>query len=152
MKPLLIFLLAVSVAKAETDHGILCLALVAFSEARNQGDEGMAEVMRVVLNRASDSQNRWPKAICDVVNEPGQFAGVENWPYPRQPERIDAEKWQRVLELADLLIEGKAPRNPVCYGATHFDQGGNKEGLVKICQVGNHAFYIEKTITELVKK
>lgn len=133
----------------EKDHGVLCLALVAFSEARNQGDDGMAEVMRVVLNRASDSQNRWPKALCDVVNEPGQFAGVENWPYPRHPERIDAAMWARALELAALLIEGKAPRNPVCYGATHFDQGGNKEGLVKICQVKDHAFYVERINVEI---
>lgn len=151
MKPLLIFLLAVSVARSEIDHGKLCLALVAFSEARNQGDEGMLEAMRVVLNRVNQQREVWGLSICDVVNKKGQFAGVENWPYPRRPERIDAAMWARALELADLLIEGKAPRNPGCYGATHFDQGGNKEGLVKICQVKDHAFYVEK-INQLVEK
>ena len=152
MKPFFIFLLAVSCAHAEPDHGRICLALVAFSEARNQGDEGMAEVMRVVLNRVNQQREAWGLSICDVVNKKGQFVGVEDWPYPRQPERIDAAMWARALELAGLLIEGKALRNPVCYGATHFDQGGNKAGLVKICTVKDHAFYVEKITTQLVEK
>jgi len=152
MKPLLIFILTVSCARAEADQGRLCLALVGFSESIGEPDTGVAEAMYVVLERLKFPQMGWGDSICDVVNKKGQFVGVENFKYPRRPEAIDAKEWQRDLDMADKVIAGTAPRDPKCKGATHFDQGGNKEGLVKLCRIGGHTFYIEKTNVEMARK
>jgi len=130
-------------AHAEIDHGRECLALVGFAEARNQSDAGMAAVMRVVLNRATDPLHRWPQTICSVVQQPGQFIGVENWDYPRAPKVSDYPAWIRAHEIADAVIAGTALIPDDCAKATHFDKGKNAHGLQSVCKLAAHTFYID---------
>lgn len=124
----------------ERDYGRTCLALVGFSEARNQGDVGMAAVMQVVINRATDPRARWPRALCDVAMQPGQFVGVDTWPTPRHPERIDAQAWARALNVADRVIAGTALVPADCMSATSFDQDAAARAGV-VCRLGAHTFY-----------
>lgn len=130
-------------AHAEIDHGRECLALVGFAEARNQSDAGMAAVMRVVLNRATDPLHRWPESICGVVQQPGQFIGVENWHYPRRPNVNDYPAWLHAHEVADAVINGTALIPDACTHATSFDKGGNDRGLQSVCKLAAHTFYID---------
>jgi spore germination cell wall hydrolase CwlJ-like protein len=120
--------------------GRTCLALVGFSEARNQDDAGLAAVMQVVANRATDGAARWPQTLCDVALQPGQFLGVDRWPTPRNPERMDAIAWARALEMADQVIAGTAPVPAECRAATSFDQAV-PAGHDVLCRLGAHTFY-----------
>lgn len=130
-------------APLERNYGHTCLALVGFSEARDQGDAGMAAVMKVVINRATDPAHRWPQTLCDVALQPGQFLGVDRWPVPRHPERIDPKSWQRALDLADRVIAGTAPIPFLCQFATGFDQDPPRLNHGVVCRIGAHTFYTE---------
>ena len=131
----------------EKNYGQMCLSLVAFTEARDQGDTGMAAVMQVVLNRTQDASDRWPKSICEVVHQKNQFVGVDSWNYPRHPELIDSIAWQRSLDLAQEIINGNGPPLGSCSKATFFDTGKKKKGLTPVCTLGSHYFYTSDPIT-----
>lgn len=51
---------------------ILCLALTIFLEARGEPTSGQYLVGAVVLNRVHAEE--YPDTVCDVVNQPNQFA------------------------------------------------------------------------------
>ena len=129
-------------AAPERDYGRTCLALVGFSEARDQDDAGLAMVMRVVINRATDPLERWPRTLCDVALQPGQFLGLDTWPTPRNPERIDAASWQRALNMADHVIAGDVDLPTSCSHATSFDQAPVRS-MHAVCRIGAHTFYAE---------
>jgi spore germination cell wall hydrolase CwlJ-like protein len=133
--------------KPERDYGRTCLALVGFSEARDQNDEGLAAVMQVVVNRATDHSRRWPSTLCGAALEPGQFLGVDNWPMPRHPERIDASAWARALDMADRVIAREAPVPASCAVATGFDQNHAVTQPDIVCRVGAHTFYAEPPLS-----
>jgi spore germination cell wall hydrolase CwlJ-like protein len=121
--------------------GRTCLALVGFSEARDQDDAGMAATMQVVINRAIDPAGRWPRTLCDVALQPGQFVGLDRWPTPRHPERIDVHSWARALDIADQVIAGSAPVPFACSAATAFDQNAHIDRAGIVCRLGAHTFY-----------
>jgi spore germination cell wall hydrolase CwlJ-like protein len=130
-------------APLEQNYGTTCLALVGFSEARDQSDAGLAAVMQVVLNRATDPARRWPATLCDAALQPGQFLGVDRWPVPRHPERIDAKSWARAQAMAQRVIDGTAPVPFLCLFATGFDQDAPRPNHGVVCRVGAHTFYTE---------
>jgi len=136
----------------EKDHGVLCLALVGFTEMRSGDDTDLAEVMHVVLERLKLQQERFGLSICEIAEKPGQFIGVLKLKYPRRPWLIEAKQWDRALDMADKVIAGTAPRDPRCIGATHFDLGGS--GLTPLCKRHGTTFYIENTnqLVEVAKK
>lgn len=123
----------------ERDYGRTCLALAAYSEARGEGDAGMLAVMRVVLNRARDERGRWPATICDVTAQPGQFQGVDGWPFPRVPR--ESSLWARALSLTDDALAGRGlPAG--CAHAMFFHRiDANLQPLASGCRIGNHIFY-----------
>jgi spore germination cell wall hydrolase CwlJ-like protein len=127
----------------ERDYGRTCLALVGFSEARDQPDEGLAAVMQVVVNRANDVAARWPRTLCDVALQPGQFLGVDRWPTPRHPERIDRMAWLRALDMAGRVIAHDGPVPPPCRTATSFDQSPRIAPPDFACRIGAHTFYAD---------
>lgn len=131
----------------ERDYGRTCLALVGFSEARDQSDAGLAATMQVVVNRATDPAARWPRTICDAALQHGQFQGVDHWAVPRHPERIDAIAWQRANDMADQVIAGTAPVPFDCATATSFDQTAPHPNRGVVCRVGAHTFYAEPAAT-----
>ena len=81
-----------------------------FSASRNQPIEGQIAVAEVVYQRGEP---------CDVMNEPGQFHSVRDWPaMPRDPEAIDPHAWRVALAAAWIAQERLWPTE--CAGSTHF--------------------------------
>lgn len=130
-------ILATGIVWPEPD-GRTWLALVGFSEARSESDECLATAMHTVIVRITDPLNRWPKSIDRAVQQPGQYRGLDNWPTPRHPERIDAQAWRRSLDMADRIIDQTAPVPEECMTADSFNQsvGGS------ICKCGAHSFFV----------
>lgn len=109
---------------------ILCLATMAYLEARGEGVEGMLFVMDVAATRA-ELEN---KDVCEIVAEPGQFAyEPEFW--------SDTSQWQEALRMAGALaILDQRPHS----GATHFHSGPppswTKDAEL-VGKWGNHTFW-----------
>lgn len=51
---------------------LMCLALNVYHESRNQSLEGQVAVAQVTMNRVRS--NRYPKDVCSVVVQKGQFS------------------------------------------------------------------------------
>lgn len=86
---------------AWSEEEIECLTLTIYGEARNQPFHGQVAVGAVVVSR-SLSPN-WPKNLCDVVREKGQFAG-----YWAALEGGVKEKgaWDSAKRAADFATSG----------------------------------------------
>jgi len=119
-----------------------CLALTVFAEARGESWLGQAAVAQTVINRAvADGEG-----VCDVIAAPGQFNGIDDWPFPRLPHEIDAPAWEVAQQVADAVIEGDyVVSPPACASATYFYRSdiripGWARGMDVVCKVGNHIF------------
>ena len=109
------------------------LAKIAWAEARGEGVEGMALVIRVVLNRVWDPA--FPDAIPDVIFQENQFAGINSdvWNVIDLPQ----EAWEALVLVESGWDESQ--------GATYFCRSGesewHKEHLQELFTYKNHTFY-----------
>lgn len=115
---LALVLIFVSVAKpaiAQSRTDAYCLALTVFTEARAEGEHGMALVAHTVLNRA-DRRN---KSICQVAYAPHQYTGVLRWPSNRHPRDHNPKAWQAAMSVVERVLSGNWDFGE-CTGADHF--------------------------------
>lgn len=111
-----------------------CTALVVFSEARSESPRGQALVASTVRNRALSSRRYY----CDVTNERGQYEGIERWPYPRAPWRIDPVAWTRAQAVTELVLLGWFDDECGNMALSFHVKQGHEHVL---CIEGNHAFF-----------
>lgn len=132
----------------EEDHGLIysmdwdvdesyMLAKIAMAEAEDEGVEGKALVILVVLNRVwSDG---FPDSIEEVIFEKGQFSPVSNGRYDR------VEPDQECYEALELVMVEKWDESQ---GALYFESNGasnwHRNNLQFLFQYGNHYFYRDK--------
>lgn len=76
-----------------------CLMKIAQAEAGNQGVDGMALVMKVILNRVES--NLYPDNIYDVIAQKGQFESYFNGNYEKSmPSDECVEAYEEILSGA----------------------------------------------------
>ena len=84
------------------------IARVAFAEAGNQGDSGLAAVVYTILNRLDDG--RWGGSIDAVLNAPHQFEPVMraggNW---RNLRAVSEARQARIDTIINLALDGRLP-------------------------------------------
>lgn len=97
---------------AQTKSDEFCLALTAFTEAKSEGEQGMALVAHTVLNRSKSRK----QTICQVAYAPNQYHGVLYWPKQRSPS---GTLWELALKVANEAIDGKHQLGS-CKGAQYF--------------------------------
>jgi hypothetical protein len=129
---------------------------VAFAEAGNQGDSGLAAVVYTILNRVQDG--RWGASVETVVNARGQFEPVMSagGDWRRLPVSTVVQR-ARVETILNLALEGRLPdltngarffQNPQIV-ADRASRGEVSEGLVNFggtgpsAVIGAHSFYVE---------
>lgn len=132
------------------------IARVAFAEAANQGDSGLAAVVYTILNRLQDG--RWGSSVEAVLNARWQFEPVmrAGGSWRNLPPVSEAQR-ARVSTIINLAIEGRLPdltngarffqnarivaareaAGAVSPGLTNF--GGSPSSAV----IGAHTFYVE---------
>jgi len=97
--------LAAPLAGADARDGI---ARVAYAEAGNQGDSGLAAVVYTILNRLQDG--RWGDTVDSVLNAPHQFEPVMraggSW---RQLRSVSDAQRARIDTIINLALEGRLP-------------------------------------------
>ncbi len=84
------------------------ISRVAYAEAGNQGDSGLAGVVYTILNRLDDG--RWGRTLDAVLNTPHQFEPVSrvggNW---RSLPPVSDAKRARVETIINLALDGRLP-------------------------------------------
>lgn len=95
-------------AKVATSEARDAIARVAFAEAGNQGDSGLAGVVYTILNRLADG--RWGGTVDGVLNARSQFEPVMraggDW---RALPAVAASDRARVETIVNLALEGRLP-------------------------------------------
>jgi hypothetical protein len=132
------------------------IARVAFAEAANQGDSGLAAVVYTIMNRLQDG--RWGSTVDSVLNARAQFEPVlragGSW---RNLRPVSDAQQARIDTIINLALEGRLPdmtngarffqnaqivarreaAGTVSRGLTHF--GGAPASAV----IGAHTFYAD---------
>lgn len=129
------------------------IARVAFAEAANQGDSGLAGVVYTIINRLISGQ--WGETVTAVVNAPNQFEPVQKAGGWKNLPALSPTQQARVDTIINLALDGRLPdltngalffQNPevvaqreatgrASEGLTHF--GGSNPSAV----IQDHAFY-----------
>ncbi len=129
---------------------------VAYAEAANQGDSGLAGVVYTILNRVQDG--RWGGTVEAVVNARGQFEPVMraggSW---RNLRPVTDAQRARIDTILNLALEGRLP--DLTNGARFFQNASivaareaagtvspgltNFGGAPASAMIGDHTFYAE---------
>ena len=113
-----------------------CLVRAMFFESNRSSTDGMLAVGTVVMNRVSSPA--FPKTICGVVGQPGQFApGV-------MTRRLDSPALPKVEAVADEVLAGK--RHPKIGHAMFFHTAGLHfpyHNMHYVAVAGGNAFYVK---------
>lgn len=132
------------------------MARVAYAEAGNQGDSGLAAVVYAILNRLADG--RWGTSVESVVNARGQFEPVMrvggDW---RSLPAVSAAQQARIDTILNLVIDGRLP--DLTNGARYFQNPGvvarrarlgevsprlvNFGGATPSAVIGAHSFFTD---------
>lgn len=119
-----------------TDGDLTCLAGAIYFEAKGEPLSGQLAVADVILNRTKSG--RFPKSVCSVVTQRGQFSFVRGGRIPTiasNPAYRTAVAVARVA-LADAW-NSPAP-DAMYFHARRVSPGWR---MVKVAAIGNHVFY-----------
>ena len=120
-------------SSSAADAELTCLTRVILYEAGAESRSGQLAVAQVVLNRTRSG--RFPRTICGVINQRGQFASIRSY----QPRR-DA-RWNRALAIARSARAGE--RVPAIGNALFFHAARVRpfSGRTRVARLGGHIFY-----------
>jgi N-acetylmuramoyl-L-alanine amidase len=121
---------------ASLDSELECMAKVVHHEAANQSLQGQLAVAQLILNRVRSPL--FPKTICGVVNQPGQFFSTRAWPAP-----VHSPRWHTSVAIARIAREANMPEiapGALFYHAAFVTPSWSKR-RVKVGRIGENVFY-----------
>lgn len=123
---------------AVNEGDLQCLTEALYYEARGEGAQGQRAVAEVIMNRVDHP--RFPKTVCGVVNQRGQFSYKGNVS-GRMHER---GAYNRAKNIALAALSGAAPRN-LTSGATYFHTPAVRPAwsrkFERTARIGSQIFY-----------
>ncbi|MEP9402990.1 cell wall hydrolase [Sphingomonas sp. VNH70] len=119
------------------DEELNCLAVSVYYESKGEPLSGQLAVADVILNRTTSG--RFPKSVCSVVKQPGQFSFVKGGKLPE----IDTSRraWKTAVAVARVATKDlwESPAKDALYfHARHLSPNWGK---ARVASVGNHVFY-----------
>lgn len=113
---------------------VMCLALIAFHEARGDGKQCQQMVTEVAINRSID-QN---KSVCSVMKQKGQFSFVGRKSL-KTPTK-EKESWELSMKIAHSQLKQKTNYTN---GSRYFNakRMGARFGKKKKSECGGHVFF-----------
>lgn len=120
-------------AAAAADSELNCLARVILYEAGAESRSGQLAVAQVVLNRTRSG--RFPRTICGVINQRGQFASIASF-RPRRDAR-----WSRALGIARAARAGERVASIGNALFFHAARVRPFSGRTRVARLGGHVFY-----------
>lgn len=131
--------LAAAVAAQETDEldrDLTCMAGAIYFESKGEPLSGQLAVAEVILNRTKSG--RFPKSICSVVTQPGQFSFVRGG---RVPAIANNAAYRTAVAVARVAMadawDSPAPKAMFF----HARRVSPKWRMTRIASIGNHVFY-----------
>lgn len=128
---------------AVADSAETCLARTVYFEARGDGEEGMAAVAAVVMNRVAHAE--FPGDPCAVVKEGGESPPCQftYWCDGRSDRPEDQELWALAREVAGRALRGELGEpvgDALFFHNTSIESpfGDRRE---HVATVGQHLFY-----------
>lgn len=116
-----------------SDAELNCLARVILYEAGAESRAGQLAVAQVVINRTRSG--RFPRTICGVINQRGQFSAIRSYRAP------GGARWSRALGVArEARAGGRVASigNALFFHARHVPAF---RGRTRVAQLGGHIFY-----------
>jgi spore germination cell wall hydrolase CwlJ-like protein len=140
--PQLAMPLDLRVAKAGEDVAgltpeIECMAKVVHHEAANQSLKGQLAVAQLILNRVKSPI--FPKSVCAVVNQPGQFFHTARYNVPASSPR-----WHTAVGVARIAITLNAPQvapGALFFHASYVRPPGFFRRRTEVARIGGNVFY-----------
>jgi spore germination cell wall hydrolase CwlJ-like protein len=117
---------------SEQRNEVACIALVIYYEARGESLKGKTAVGAVVMNRARSG--RYPKQICDVVFQRGQFVFLKGAMTP-----TDKASWRGAVNLAKKIYSGEL--GDPTGGKLSFYAPKASSKRARGLRIGNHIFH-----------
>jgi spore germination cell wall hydrolase CwlJ-like protein len=121
---------------ADADQELTCLATGIYYEAKSEPLAGQLAVADVILNRTTSG--RFPKSVCSVITQPGQFSFVRGGKLPTPPSNAQFRKAMAIAQVArkDLW---DSPAGDALYFHARYSKASF--GRARVATVGNHVFY-----------
>jgi spore germination cell wall hydrolase CwlJ-like protein len=112
-----------------------CMTKVILYEAGAESRAGQIAVAQVVMNRAKSG--RFPKTVCGVIYQPGQFSSIRSYRMP------GGARERRAEAIARAVMTGE--EEPVVGSALYFHATRVSPAYVRsrtrVATIGNHVFY-----------
>jgi N-acetylmuramoyl-L-alanine amidase len=114
-----------------------CLAAAVYHEAKGEPLAGQLAVADVILNRMGSG--RFPKSVCSVVKQPGQFSFVRGGQLPDLDTGRPA--YRTALAVAQVALNAKwdSPAPAALY--FHAKTSNASWGRPRVTSIGHHIFY-----------
>jgi spore germination cell wall hydrolase CwlJ-like protein len=124
-------------AATTDDEELNCLAVGVYYESKGEPLAGQLAVADVILNRTTSG--RFPKSVCSVVKQPGQFSFVKGGKLPD----IDNSRraWKTAVAVARVATKDlwdSPAKGALYFHARHLSPNWGK---ARVASVGNHVFY-----------
>ena len=119
------------------DDELNCLAIGVYYESKGEPLEGQLAVAEVILNRTESG--RFPRSVCGVLKQRGQFSFVRGGQLPQPPE--GARAWKTALGVAKVArgdMWDSRVSKALFFHARHVSPGWRR---ARVGSVGNHIFY-----------
>lgn len=129
---------AVAAQSVPDDMGdeLQCMAGAIYFEAKGEPLSGQLAVAEVILNRSKSG--RFPKSVCSVVTQPGQFSFVRGGHVPSVPSNRQYRTAIAVARVA-LADSWDSPASDAMYfHAKRAAPGWHRQ---QVAAIGNHVFY-----------
>lgn len=123
-------------APESLDGELHCLAVGVYYEAKGEPLAGQLAVAEVILNRTTSG--RFPRSVCSVIKQPGQFSFVRGGKLPTPPAN---GQWRKALAVAQVAQKDlwDSPVPQALYFHARYVKPGWKRA--RVGTVGNHVFY-----------
>jgi spore germination cell wall hydrolase CwlJ-like protein len=121
---------------AALDPQLECMAKVVHHEAANQSLRGQLALAQLILNRVKSPL--FPKSICAVVNQAGQFFHTGAYRVP-----AGSKRWHTAVAIARIAREEAMPQvlpGALFYHAAYVRPSWARR-RVEVGRIGEHVFY-----------
>ena len=120
----------------DVDSELSCLAGAVYFESKGEPLSGQLAVANVIINRTNSG--RFPRTICGVVKQPGQFSFIRGGAIPAIRS---AAQYHTAMAIAQIAMD-KEWDNPTP-GALYFHARRVSPGWARprVATIGNHIFF-----------
>jgi spore germination cell wall hydrolase CwlJ-like protein len=123
-------------APASLNSELNCLAVGVYYEAKGEPLAGQLAVAEVIINRTNSG--RFPRTICSVIKQRGQFSFVRGGQLPNPPANAQWRKALAVAQVAQKDLWDSPAANALYFHARYVSPGWKR---ARVGTIGNHVFY-----------